>query len=108
MARDFGALVNAHDDDAGISLESSGSLLLLGMIIMSLSILSMVIFACGYDDNELGSISGRSDNARQLGGGTSEMAHGGGHGGMIVPGSSGCGGGGMGGADSETDRLEPK
>ncbi|GLT72444.1 hypothetical protein SLA2020_443790 [Shorea laevis] len=46
MTRYFGA----HVDDAGIALESSGGLLLLGMIIMSLSIISMVIFACG-DDN---------------------------------------------------------
>jgi hypothetical protein len=48
MARDFGALVGAHVDDAGVvSLESSSGLLFLGMmIIISLSIISMVIFAC--------------------------------------------------------------
>jgi hypothetical protein len=46
MARDFGALLGAHVDDVGIALESSGGLLLLGMIIMSLSIISMAIFAC--------------------------------------------------------------
>jgi transcriptional regulator with AAA-type ATPase domain len=46
MARDFGALVGAHVDDAGVVLESSGGLLFLGMmIIMPLSIISMVIFA---------------------------------------------------------------
>ncbi|KAE8075717.1 hypothetical protein FH972_014410 [Carpinus fangiana] len=50
MARDFGPLVGAHVDDPGIALESSCGLLLLGMIIMSLSIISMLIFACG-DDN---------------------------------------------------------
>jgi hypothetical protein len=52
MARDFGALLGAHVDDVGIALESSGGLLLLGMIIMSLSIISMAIFACSdYDSN---------------------------------------------------------
>ncbi|KAE8124598.1 hypothetical protein FH972_019465 [Carpinus fangiana] len=37
MARDFGALVGAHVDDAGVVLESSGGLLFL----MPLSIISM-------------------------------------------------------------------
>jgi hypothetical protein len=50
MVRDFGVLVGAHVDDAGIALESSGGLLLLSVIIMSLSIISTLIFACG-DDN---------------------------------------------------------
>jgi hypothetical protein len=50
MVRDFGILVGAGVDDTGIALESLGGLLLLGMIIMSLSIISMLIFACG-DDN---------------------------------------------------------
>ncbi|KAE8075718.1 hypothetical protein FH972_014411 [Carpinus fangiana] len=63
MARDFGALVGAHVDDAGIALGSSGGLLLLGMIIMSLSIISMLIFACG-DDN-----SGTPRNRQRFGGG---------------------------------------
>jgi hypothetical protein len=61
MVRDFGALVGAHDDDAGIAFESLGSLLLLGMIIMSLSIISMIIFPCGHDDNESGRFNRRSD-----------------------------------------------
>ncbi len=48
MMRDFGALVSAaHVDDPGVALEGSGGLLLLAMIIMSLSIISMLIFACG-------------------------------------------------------------
>ena len=43
MARDFGVLVGAmHVDEAALS----GGLFLLGMIFMSLSIISMVIFAC--------------------------------------------------------------
>jgi hypothetical protein len=50
MARDFGPLLGAHVDDPGIALESSGGLLLLDMIIMSLSIISMLIFTCA-DDN---------------------------------------------------------
>ena len=37
MARDFVAGVGAHADDAGVLLECSGGLLLLGRIIMSLS-----------------------------------------------------------------------
>ncbi|KAM4093547.1 hypothetical protein ACB094_06G125900 [Castanea mollissima] len=49
MARDFVALVGAHADDASVVLESSGGLLVLGMIIMSLSIISMVIYACISD-----------------------------------------------------------
>ena len=61
MARDFGPLVGAHVDDAGVMLEiSSGGLLFLGLIIMSLSIISMVIFAC--DD-------GYSGSPRKSGGG---------------------------------------
>ena len=50
MARDFVALVGAHVDDAGVVVESSSGLLLLGMIIMSLSIISMVLFACISND----------------------------------------------------------
>jgi len=72
MARDFGAPVGAHDDDAGIALESSCSLFLLGMIIMSVSIISMVIFACGHYNK-------KSSSSREipggLGRGTSDMAH---------------------------------
>jgi len=47
MVRDFGALVGAaHVDNPGVALEGSGGLLLLGLIIMSLSIISMLIFSC--------------------------------------------------------------
>ena len=43
MARDFGVLVGAmHVDEAALS----GGLFLLGTIIMSLSVISMIIFAC--------------------------------------------------------------
>lgn len=58
MARDFGALVVAHVDDTGIALESSGGLLLLGMIIMSLSIISMLIFACADGISRRGGAGG--------------------------------------------------
>ena len=47
MTRDLGALVDDCIDDMGILLGSSSGLLLLGMIIMSIPIISMVIFACG-------------------------------------------------------------
>jgi hypothetical protein len=108
MARDFGALVGAHDDDAGIALESSGSLLLLGMIIMSLLIISTAIFPCGHDDNESGRFSRRSDITRRLVGGTSEMAHGGRFcGGHRRSGGMASGGGGMGGADAKTNQSGP-
>ncbi|KAG6693106.1 hypothetical protein I3842_10G148700 [Carya illinoinensis] len=52
MVRDFVSLdVAAHaHDELGVALKSSSGLLLVGMIIISLSIISMVIFACG-DDN---------------------------------------------------------
>lgn len=50
--RDFGALVGAHVNDPGVALEVSGGLLLLGLIIMSLSIISMLIFSCVDDDFE--------------------------------------------------------
>jgi hypothetical protein len=64
MARDFGALVVGHVDDAGIALESWGGLLLLGMIIMSLSIISMLIFVCGR-----GASGGRGGSSGDGGGG---------------------------------------
>jgi hypothetical protein len=35
----------------GVLLETSHGLLLLGMVIMSLSIISKIIFTCGDDDN---------------------------------------------------------
>jgi uncharacterized membrane protein YgcG len=83
MARDFGAVVGAHVDDVGVLLESSDGLLFLGMmIIMSLSIILMVIFACA---------DGIPRNRR--GGGGSGGNGGGGNGG----GGGGNGGGGNGG-----------
>ena len=77
MRRNLGALVDARIDDASILLETPSGLLLLGMIIMSLSIISMVIFACG-------------DGSKKRRGG---VGGGGGCGG----GGGGCGGGGGGG-----------
>ena len=81
MARDFVALVGAHEDDASDVLESTGGLLLLGMIIMSLSIISMVIFACA-DGISKSKIRGYN---------------GGEGGGVVAGGGGGCGGGGGGG-----------
>ncbi len=101
MARDFVALVGAHEDDASVVLESTGCLLLLGMIIMSLSIISMVIFACIDDD--ISSIPHkktviRTHNRRASHRGGRGAAWGGGSGGAIAGG--GCGGGGSGGANA--------
>ncbi|GMY39340.1 rRNA 2'-O-methyltransferase fibrillarin-like [Fagus crenata] len=84
MTRNLGALVDARIDDAGILLETPSGLLLLGMIIMSLSIISMVIFACGDD---------KSRKRRPGIGGVAGGGCGGGGGG----GGGGCGGGGGGG-----------
>ena len=50
MARDFVALVGVHADDAGIVLECSIGLFLLGMVIMSLTNISMIILSCTRDD----------------------------------------------------------
>ena len=50
MARDFVALVGVHADDVGIVLECSVGLFLLGMVIMSLTNISMIIFSCTRDD----------------------------------------------------------
>lgn len=50
MARDFVALVGVHADNAGIVLECSVGLFLLGMVIMSLTNISMIIFSCTRDD----------------------------------------------------------
>ena len=71
MARGLGVLV-----DAGVLLGSLSGLLLLGMIIMSIPIISMVIFACV--DNKA--------KKRRAGGGGGGGCGGGGGGG-------GCGGG---------------
>ncbi|KAK9285467.1 hypothetical protein L1049_024661 [Liquidambar formosana] len=65
MARDFVYLGSSHADEVGLMQQTSGSLILFCMIIMSLSIISMVIFACG--DSGSGS--------------PSKKRHGGGHGG---------------------------
>ncbi|XP_059450808.1 uncharacterized protein LOC132181575 [Corylus avellana] len=99
MARDFGPLVGAHVDDAGIALESSGGLLLLGMIIMSLSIISMLIFACA-DDNSGKRRKRKGDAGPDCGDecincGCGPCGGGGNCGGD--GGAGGCGGGGGGG-----------
>ena len=83
MARDLGVLA-----DAGILLGSTNGLLLLCMIIMSLSIISMVIFVCGDSDRR---------PYRGGGGGAAGGGCGGGGGG------GGCGGGG--GGDRKSTRL---
>ena len=50
MARDFVALVGVHADDVGIVLECSVGLFLLGMVIMSLTNISMIILSFTRDD----------------------------------------------------------
>jgi len=78
MARDFVVLVGAaHVDDPSVVLEGSSCLFLLAMIIMSLSIISMLIFACG-DEGKVARKSGYNGGGGGCGGG-------------------GCGGGGCGG-----------
>jgi hypothetical protein len=101
MARDFGALVgSAHVDDPGVALEGSGGLLLLTMIIMSLSIISILIFACA---DGLSEIPPRPRSSGFAAGGAScntEGGHGyvggGGGGGCACGGGGGGGGGGCG------------
>ncbi|KAG2685936.1 hypothetical protein I3843_10G143200 [Carya illinoinensis] len=91
MIRDFVSLdVGAHaHDELGVALKSSNGLLLVGMVVMSLSIISMVIFACGNDNNDKGRGGG-------CGGGGCGSAGGGGGGGGGGYGSGGGGGDGGG------------
>ncbi|KAJ6353156.1 hypothetical protein OIU76_002212 [Salix suchowensis] len=80
MAREFVVHEGSVHSEAGFLLGSSEAFLLLCMIVVSLSIISMVIFACG-DSN-----SGKG------------RRHGGGGGGGGCGGGGGGGGGGCGGS----------
>ena len=98
MARDFVALVGAHAGDDSVVLESSGGPLVLGMIMMSLSIISMVIYACVSDGidpvHPPPPVKPRRSNLKgiHIDTGAGGFCCGGGGGG-----GSGCGGGGCGG-----------
>ncbi|KAM1778270.1 hypothetical protein ACFX1S_039996 [Malus domestica] len=85
MARTYVGLGGGHAGEVAIMMpdHNSGGLLLLCMILMSLSLISMVIFACGDS----------SGKPRPRGGGYTGGAGGCGGGG----GGGGCGGGGGGG-----------
>ncbi|KAI5338075.1 hypothetical protein L3X38_017346 [Prunus dulcis] len=72
-------LGGGHAEELGIMQDNSGTILLLCMILMSLSLISMVIFACGDDEGS---------SKKRYGGG------GGGGGGIVGDGGAACGGGG--------------
>ncbi|KAG8480609.1 hypothetical protein CXB51_024786 [Gossypium anomalum] len=92
MARDqlvtFGGSGPGEEAGGGFIIHSSTGLLLLSMIIFSLSLISMIIFACGDDNSEKPRI--RTGTAFLFTGGGGASNGGGGEGG-------GCGGGGGGG-----------
>ncbi|KAG6640134.1 glycine-rich protein 2-like [Carya illinoinensis] len=101
------AAAHADGGSDNIAFVSSGGLVLLGMIVTFLSIVSMVIFACGDpgDDNtprkkkreapeDCGDCSCFGDCGDGGGGGDGDGGGGGGDGGG---GGGGCGGGGGGG-----------
>ena len=78
MAREFIVHEGSVHSEAGFLLDSSEAFLLLCMIVVSLSIISMVIFACGDSGSGGGGCGG------------------GGGGGGCGGGGGGCGGGGGG------------
>ena len=98
MARQF-VIGDGNAGQASLVLVSSGGLFLLCMIVMSLSIISMVIFACG--DHNSGSPRKKKGDFRR----SAAHLHGGGsHGGIIFSSNyggnmGGGGGGGCGGGD---------
>ncbi|KAJ6333503.1 hypothetical protein OIU77_009385 [Salix suchowensis] len=92
MAREFLVHEGSVHSETGFLLGSSEAFLLLCMIVVSLSIISMVIFACG--DSSGGIRHGRGGYA---GGGGGCGGGGGGCGGGGGGGGGGCGGGGGGG-----------
>ncbi|KAJ6769876.1 hypothetical protein OIU79_020686 [Salix purpurea] len=91
MAREFLVHEGSVHSEAGSLLGSSEAFLLLCMIVVSLSIISMVIFACGDSNSGGGKRHGWGGGA--CGGGGGGACGGGGGGG----GGGGCGGGGGGG-----------
>ncbi|CAK7339497.1 unnamed protein product [Dovyalis caffra] len=100
MAREFIVHGGAMHSEASFLVDSSWAFMLLCMIVVSLSIISMVIFACG-DSN-----SGEGHRPRRRGGfaggganyaGAGSACGGGGGGGGSACGGGGGGGGGCGG-----------
>ncbi|ONI16669.1 hypothetical protein PRUPE_3G114200 [Prunus persica] len=96
MARGaYVVLGGGHAEELGIMQDNSGGIILLCMILMSLSLISMVIFACGDDE---GSSKKRYRN-RGGGGGAAAGAGaaGAGAGAAAAAAAAACGGGGGGG-----------
>ncbi|KAM1026796.1 hypothetical protein ACFX2A_040639 [Malus domestica] len=97
MARTYVGLGGGHAGEVAIMMpdHNSGRLLLLCMILMSLSLISMVIFACGDSSGKPRPRGGGyTGGAGGCGGGGGGGGCGGGGGG----GGGGCGGGGGGGS----------
>ncbi|GLT48348.1 hypothetical protein SLA2020_219790 [Shorea laevis] len=97
MARD---VIVFHGEEGGFQLDSKGGgLFLICMIVASLSLISMVVFACGDSGHKP---RRRGDGGGGCGGGGGGGGHGhghgsGGHGHGHGHGGGGCGGGGGGG-----------
>ncbi|KAG1327367.1 hypothetical protein COCNU_01G013010 [Cocos nucifera] len=98
MARIFGALLNDHDYGDESAPQISPLVFLFCMIFASLSVISMIIVACGQHPDRADSGSNnvvyygsdsRNPNAKSGGGG----GDGGGDGGGCGGGCGGCGGG---------------
>ncbi|XP_038682034.1 ctenidin-1-like [Tripterygium wilfordii] len=94
-------VVSGGHSDAFMVGNFGGLMIMLGMVFVSLSIISMVIFACG-DDNE----SGGSGGGGGGGGGVGVMAGGGGCGGGGGGGGCGGGGGGCGGGGGGSIKVD--
>ncbi|KAF9672368.1 hypothetical protein SADUNF_Sadunf11G0034400 [Salix dunnii] len=92
MAREFLVHEGSVHSEAGFLLGSSGAFLLLCMIVVSLSIISMVIFACGDSNSDRGRKGGNGGGGGCGGGGGGGVCGGGG-GGSVCGGGGGCGGG---------------
>jgi len=99
MARKLMVHEGSVHSEAGFLLDSSEAFLLLWMIVVSLSIISMVIFTCGDSDSGRGGGRHRKSGGGGCGGGGCGGGGdgGGGGGGCGGGGGGGCGGGGGGG-----------
>ncbi|KAJ6930020.1 hypothetical protein NC652_013778 [Populus alba x Populus x berolinensis] len=96
MAREFIVHEGSVHSEAGFLLDSSEAFLLLCMIVVSLSIISMVIFACG-DSDSAKDCRRRCCKDFPEGGGDGGGGDGGGGGGGDGGGGGGGGGDGGGG-----------
>jgi len=63
MAREFIVHEGSVHSEAGFLLDSSEAFLLFCMIVVSLSIISMVIFACGYSNSGQGRPDHHNDSS---------------------------------------------